>query len=217
MSRPSVSDAKKISAIWNVGVQLFEHLYGRHFQAIPEAAAVFMKQFAILPSINFLCLHSSLISTRFTMFKLGDTDHALFISLHLDHDGEFTKAMKLFVKRKGQEVISCILIILDLARLTPNCAHATLIACRLIWDYWMMHSVCPIRIFVARWLNRYLTNRGISSSFSTIIALYYRCNCIIPYQWRYKLIILISCPSHRVTLWYTVIRNVRCSEPVEFV
>ena len=80
------------------------------------------------------------------MFKLGDANHALFISLHLDHGGEFTKAMKLFVKRKGQEEISCILIILDLIRLAPNCAHATLIACRVRNIYFSEFS----RFFKAR-------------------------------------------------------------------
>jgi len=51
MSQPSVLDAKNISALSNVDIQLFEHLYGSHFQAFPKATAVFMKQFAILPLI----------------------------------------------------------------------------------------------------------------------------------------------------------------------
>jgi hypothetical protein len=58
--RPSITDSSSIAAVSNIGVQLFEHMYGLEFRVIPEATSAFLtKQFALLPLISFLTLMTS--------------------------------------------------------------------------------------------------------------------------------------------------------------
>ena len=56
----AIMDSSNISAVSNIGVQVFEHMYSGLFRAIPEATALFFtKWFALLQPISFLCLLSS--------------------------------------------------------------------------------------------------------------------------------------------------------------
>ena len=56
----AITDSSNISAVSNIGVQVFEHMYSGLFRAIPEATALFFtKRFALLQPISFLCLISS--------------------------------------------------------------------------------------------------------------------------------------------------------------
>ena len=56
----AITDSSAISTVSYIGVQVFEHMYGRQFRVIPEATALFFtKQFALLPPISFLSTLSS--------------------------------------------------------------------------------------------------------------------------------------------------------------
>ena len=101
----AVTDSSTIAAVSNIGVQLFEHMYGLEFRVIPEATSTFLtKQFALLRPISFLTLMTSnpQIPVRCTSFELGTADHQIFETLQSGHS-KFTKAMKLFAQRKQME------------------------------------------------------------------------------------------------------------------
>jgi hypothetical protein len=101
----AVTDSSTIAAVSNIGVQLFEHMYGLEFRVIPEATSTFLtKQFALLWPISFLTLMTSnpQIPVRCTSFELGTADHQIFETLRSGHS-KFTKAMKLFAQRKQME------------------------------------------------------------------------------------------------------------------
>lgn len=101
----TITDSSNIAAVSNIGVQLFEHMYGREFRVIPKATLSFLtKQFALLCSTCFLTLMTSapVIPLRCTSFELATADHQLFEALQSGH-GKFTKALKLFAKRKQAE------------------------------------------------------------------------------------------------------------------
>lgn len=101
----AATESSNISAISNIAVQLFEHLYGSSFRVIPEATASFMtKQFALLPSTRFLCLIRGCVNIpdRLPTFEIGLTDRDIFNSLQAGH-AKFTSAMKMFAKRKQSD------------------------------------------------------------------------------------------------------------------
>ena len=101
----AITDSSNIAAVSNIGMQLFEHMYGREFRVIPEATASFLtKQFGLISQTCFLSLLSSCpdIPPRSTSFELALGDHTLYLALQAGH-GKFTKAVKLFAKRKQDE------------------------------------------------------------------------------------------------------------------
>ena len=76
-----IMDSSNIAAVSNIGMQLFEHMYGWEFWAIPEVTVSFLtKQFSLINQICFLSLLSSSpdIPARSTSFQLTITDHALY-------------------------------------------------------------------------------------------------------------------------------------------
>jgi hypothetical protein len=102
----AVTDSSNISAVSYIGVQVFEHMYGRQFRVIPEATAPFLtKQFALLPPISFLCSLSSLpvIPLNSNHLELPPIDISLFHNLQAGH-GRFKNAMALFRKRKQADL-----------------------------------------------------------------------------------------------------------------
>ena len=45
----TITDSSNIAAVSNIGMQLFEHMYGCKFQVIPEATMLFLtKQFGLI-------------------------------------------------------------------------------------------------------------------------------------------------------------------------
>ena len=101
----AITDSSNIAAVSNIGMQLFEHMYGREFRVIPEATASFLtKQFGLINQICFLSLLSSSpdIPARSTSFELTLTDHALYQALQSGHR-KFTNAMTLFAKKKQSD------------------------------------------------------------------------------------------------------------------
>ena len=101
----TITDSSNIAAVSNIGMQLFEHMYGREFQVIPKATASFLtKQFGLINQIFFLSLLSSSpdIPARSTSFELAAADHTLYQELQSVHH-KFTNAMTLFVKKKQND------------------------------------------------------------------------------------------------------------------
>jgi hypothetical protein len=97
----TITDSSHIGAVSNIGVQLFEHMYGRKFRVIPEATASFLtKQFGLIIQIAFLSLLSSSPDVSFgsTSFDLTPADHALYEALQSGYS-KFTKAMTIFAKK----------------------------------------------------------------------------------------------------------------------
>jgi hypothetical protein len=52
----AITDSFIISAVSYIGVQVFKRMYGRQFRVIPEATALFTKQFALLQPISLRAL-----------------------------------------------------------------------------------------------------------------------------------------------------------------
>ena len=101
----AITDSSNIAAVSNIGMQLFEHMYGREFQVIPEATVSFLtKQFGLINQICFLSLLSSSpdIPARSTSFELAAMDHTLYQELQSGHR-KFTNAMTLFAKKKQND------------------------------------------------------------------------------------------------------------------
>ena len=95
-------DSSAISTVSYIGVQVFEHMYGRQFRVIPKATALFFtKQFALLPPISFLSTLSSPpdIPSNSNHLELSLEDISIFRKLQAGHS-RFEKAMTLFRKRK---------------------------------------------------------------------------------------------------------------------
>ena len=98
----SITDASNIAAISYAAIQVFEHMHGRQFRAIPSATATLQtKQFVILSSYAFICLLSSSPKIRPTGLELGQEDAERFLR-NLSGEGKFKEAMRLFRKRKQE-------------------------------------------------------------------------------------------------------------------
>lgn len=55
-----VAEASSVAAISYIPVQIFEHVIGRHFRAIPQTLTwLQVKQFTLLPASAFLCVLDS--------------------------------------------------------------------------------------------------------------------------------------------------------------
>ncbi|KAJ7693090.1 hypothetical protein B0H17DRAFT_873689, partial [Mycena rosella] len=93
-----VTESSNISALSKISVQVFENLHGAQFRSIPMATAVLQtKQFAHIPSINFLCLLSAAPKIVPTGLELGAEDSERFRTLSRGLNG-FNAAMTLFRK-----------------------------------------------------------------------------------------------------------------------
>jgi hypothetical protein len=98
----SVTDSSNVSAVSNIAVQVFEHMFGRQFRVIPQAMAFFQtKQFALLPPISFLSLLSSKPDITSMTLELEQEDFEMFQKLQRGL-ACIKEAMKLFRKRKGK-------------------------------------------------------------------------------------------------------------------
>ncbi|CAK5270401.1 unnamed protein product [Mycena citricolor] len=94
----AVTDSSNISALSKISVQLFEHIHGSHFRAIPAATAVLQtSQFAHLPPIAFLCVISAPQTTP-TGLVLAESEVQRFKNLAQGHN-RFAAALKNFNKR----------------------------------------------------------------------------------------------------------------------
>jgi hypothetical protein len=95
----AVTDASNISATSNLGVQVFKHMYSCLFRDHPDATATFQtKQFALLTSIAFLCLLSSMPKTIPTGLELAQKDAEQFMEM-LSRENIYMDVMKTFRKR----------------------------------------------------------------------------------------------------------------------
>ena len=105
----SITEASNISAVSYIGLQLFEFMHGRQFRHIPEVTSRLQtKQFALLPSMSFLCLLSvspKVHSVSGTL-ELAQEDSDQFKTLDKG-TAKFKDAMKLSRKRgKGAETLN---------------------------------------------------------------------------------------------------------------
>ncbi|KAJ6522433.1 hypothetical protein DFH09DRAFT_1421922 [Mycena vulgaris] len=96
----AVSEHHNISAISNLGVQLFEFVHARQFRAIPEATSRFQtKHYDLLAPFNFLYrLHRS-VKTNASGVELAPEDKALFADLQ-NGIARFNAAVKASRSRK---------------------------------------------------------------------------------------------------------------------
>ncbi|KAJ7292486.1 hypothetical protein C8J57DRAFT_1456964 [Mycena rebaudengoi] len=93
-----VTESNIITAISYASVQVFEHQHGAQFRSIPLATAVLQtKQFAHIPSINFLCLISAPKPVTIGL-ELTQDDAQRFKAL-MSGTSRVEEAMKLFRKR----------------------------------------------------------------------------------------------------------------------
>ncbi|KII84575.1 hypothetical protein PLICRDRAFT_167537 [Plicaturopsis crispa FD-325 SS-3] len=99
----AVTDSSNICAISYLGFQVYEQVFNRQFRSITQATARLQtKQFALLPSIAFLCVISSKPTTSATSLELPIADYELFKKLR-DGESSLKHATTLYNKRaKGQ-------------------------------------------------------------------------------------------------------------------
>lgn len=98
----SITESSNISAVSYIAVQLFEFMHGRQFRHIPEMTSRLQtKQFALLPSLMFLCLLSTSpkVHTHSGTLELTQEDSNRFCTLD-QGTARFKDAMKLSRKRK---------------------------------------------------------------------------------------------------------------------
>jgi hypothetical protein len=94
-----VSDSSNICAVSNTAVQIFEFIHACQFRSIPETTSTLQtNQFALLGSISFLYLLSSLPKVTAVGIELAQEDAECFKALHAG-EGKFKEAMRLFRKR----------------------------------------------------------------------------------------------------------------------
>jgi hypothetical protein len=105
----SITESTSISAVSYIAVQLFEFMHGRQFRHIPEMTSRLQtKQFAILPSMPFLCLLSVSLKVHPKSGTLELTQEDIDRFKALDKGSvKFQAAMKLSRKRgKGAGIMN---------------------------------------------------------------------------------------------------------------
>lgn len=94
-----VTESSNISALSKISLQVFENVHGSQFRSIPTATAIVQtKQFAHIPSINFLCLLTAPPKLLPQGFELAAEDLERFKTLSKNFS-KFEEAMTLFRKR----------------------------------------------------------------------------------------------------------------------
>ncbi|KAJ6610323.1 hypothetical protein B0H10DRAFT_1811784, partial [Mycena sp. CBHHK59/15] len=111
-----ITESTTITAISNLSVQVFEYHHATVFQGIPTTTSFLQtKQFAHIPSINFLCILSKTPKLTPTGLELFPEDAERFKKLQ-GGVGKFDEAMVLFrrcrknVVAEAGEVTNCISI-----------------------------------------------------------------------------------------------------------
>jgi hypothetical protein len=105
----SITESTCISAVSYIALQLFEFMHGRQFRHIPEVTSRLQtKQFAILPSMPFLCLLSVSPKVHSISGTLELTQEDIDRFNTLDKGSvKFKAAMKLSRKRgKGADIMN---------------------------------------------------------------------------------------------------------------
>jgi hypothetical protein len=76
-----VSDSSNVAAVSNIPVQLFDHILGVQFRAIPGGQTLHVKRFCLLPSSAFLCTLDVAPSETENGLKISPQDGVLFRNL----------------------------------------------------------------------------------------------------------------------------------------
>ena len=76
-----VSDSSNVAAVSNIPVQLFDHILGVQFRAIPGGQTLHVKRFCLLPSSAFLCTLDAAPSETDNGLKISPQDGMLFRTL----------------------------------------------------------------------------------------------------------------------------------------
>ena len=87
-----VSDSSNIAAVSNIPVQLFDHILGVQFHAIPGGQTLHVKRFCLLPSTAFLCTLEVAPSQTESRLKISPQDGVLFHNLR-DNSTHIFKAV----------------------------------------------------------------------------------------------------------------------------
>ncbi|KAJ6632173.1 hypothetical protein B0H10DRAFT_2206574 [Mycena sp. CBHHK59/15] len=96
----AISEHHNISAISNLGVQLFEFVHARQFRHVPEATSRFQtKHYHILPPFTFLCRLHGTFTVNASGVELSVEDKVLFTDLH-NGISRFNTAVKASRSRK---------------------------------------------------------------------------------------------------------------------
>jgi hypothetical protein len=100
-----VTEASNISVLSYLGLQLFENVVNRQFQAIPEATAVFQtQQYTLTPPNPILCMLDQLPAMEHNQLQVSVGDAQLFRGLRAGKL-RVLEALKLLRRRKKQTCI----------------------------------------------------------------------------------------------------------------